>query len=123
MPERSTLSGPKQLDEAVKLAQAAGLTRAADLISEFRAKRYPVRDWEFGACMWCKIFDGALREATWPSDLGGGPPTCERHGDPDFVTPPVAEWAEKPSEAELAEWDAEHQELVAAGLVEPEVIA
>jgi len=93
----SDLSRPKQLDEAVKLCLEHGLRGAADLISEYRAERYPVRDWEYGSCIWCEVIDGKRRKATLPFDLGGGPPTCEKHADPDgFPDPPADEWAEPP---------------------------
>lgn len=94
----SDLSGPKQLDLAACLARRHGLTRAAAMIEEDRARRYPIRGWEYGACIWCEVIDGKRRQAT-QTDMGGGPPTCDKHADPDeFPDPPFEQW----SHAELA---------------------
>lgn len=91
--QASDLNGPQQLDKAAALALAAGLRRAADMIGQDRQRRYPIRDWEYGACVWCEVIDGKRRKATM-LDIGGGPPTCDKHSDPDnFPDPPAKQWA------------------------------
>jgi len=91
--EAGELNGPQQLDKASMLAQQAGLTQAAEMIGQDRLRRYPIRDWDLGACVWCEVIDGKRRKAT-QYDMGGGPPTCDKHSDPDgFPDPPADQWA------------------------------
>ncbi|HEY6731963.1 MAG TPA: hypothetical protein VI039_13185 [Solirubrobacterales bacterium] len=72
------LNGPQQLDLAAVLAGAVGMKRAESMIARLREEKYPIRDWELGACIWCEVDDGKRRKAT-QHDPGGGPPTCDRH--------------------------------------------